>query len=179
MVSRSFLSRVVSRVNRSPEQVRSRALTLLFGRAVRFAGIAGVRVESLTESCAVLSMRNRKRVQNHLGSIHGAAMGLLVESASGLVVGMNVPDSRVVGIKTLHLDYVKRASGDVRAIASLNSEQMAILRNTERGELAVQVEVLDEKGLAPVRCQVIWAWNPKVRHRRADLRRKANTIPSV
>ena len=168
MASRSFLSRVVSRINRSPEQVRPRALTLIYGRAVRFAGQAGVKVELLSDTEAVLSLRNRKKVQNHLGAIHAAAMGLLVESASGLVVGMHVPDSRVVTLKTLHVDFLKRASGDLKAIAKLTPEQIELIQKQDRGEVEVSVQLVDDKGLAPAQSQAIWAWMPKIRPTRAE-----------
>ena len=168
MASRSFLSRVVSRINRSPEQVRPRALTLLYGRAVRFAGNAGVKVELLSETQAILSLRNRRKVQNHLGAIHAAAMGLMVESASGLVVGMHVPDARVATLKTLHLDYQKRASGDLKAVACLTPQQIEQIQKQDRGEVAVAVQLVDEKGLAPAQCQAVWAWSPKIRPTRAE-----------
>ncbi|MEE2732575.1 MAG: DUF4442 domain-containing protein [Pseudomonadota bacterium] len=168
MANRSFLSRVVSRINRSPEQVRPRALTLIYGRAVRFAGMAGVKVEFLSHSRAVLSLRNRKRVQNHLGTIHAAAVGLLAESASGLVVGMHVPDSRVVVLKTLHLDFLKRVSGNLKATASLAQVQIDQIQTQERGEVVVVVQLTDDKGLAPAQCEAVWSWAPKVRATRAE-----------
>ena len=163
MSQQNFLNRVVSRINRMPSQVRSRALTAVFGRAVKFAGTARVRVKSINDHEAVLELRNRPRVQNHIGSVHAAAMALLAESATGFLVGMNVPDSRIPVIKTLHVDYVKRASGQLRAVASLSDEQIQQIRTLEKGEVTVPVVITDERGVEPVECRMVWAWTPKVR----------------
>lgn len=163
MAEPNFLRRIVSKLNNFPEAVRPQALSLLFGRTVRFAGTAGIRVEKLTTTESILVLRNRKKVQNHIHSVHAAAMGLLAESATGFLVGMNVPDSRVPVIKTMHIDYVKRASGDLRAVAKLTQDQLDAILNQEKGEVTVAVTVTDAKGVEPIQCQMVWAWTPKVR----------------
>ncbi len=47
------------------------------------------------------SLYRRRKVQNHIGGIHACGMALLSESATGLVFGMNVPDSHVPLIKSM------------------------------------------------------------------------------
>ncbi len=163
MSEMNFLHKVVSRINVLPEAMRSQALTLVFGRAVRFAGTAGVKVEVLNQYESVLTLKNRKKVQNHIGSVHAAAMALLAESATGFLVGMSVPDTRIPVIKTLRVDYKKRASGDLKAVARLTKEQVELIQNTEKGEVSVAISVTDEKGIEPIECEMIWAWTPKVR----------------
>lgn len=66
-----------------PRRLRSRSLTLLLGSQVRFAGTARVRIHELGQERAILSLKNRRPVQNHIKGIHAAAMALLAESASG------------------------------------------------------------------------------------------------
>jgi acyl-coenzyme A thioesterase PaaI-like protein len=163
MAEANFLCRIVTKLDSLPDAVRPRALSLFFGRTVRFAGTAGIRVEKLTTSESVLVLKNRGKVQNHIHSIHAAAMALLAESATGFLVAMNVPDSRVPVIKTLHIDYVKRASGDLRAHATLTAEQINQMLNHEKGEVTVAVTVTDSKGVEPIQCQMVWAWTPKIR----------------
>lgn len=163
MAEKNFLNGVVSKINTLPEAVRSQALSLVFGRAVRFAGTASVKIEHLSEYESVLTLKNRKKVQNHIGSVHAAAMALLAESATGFLVGMSVPDSRVPVIKSMHVDYVKRASGDMKAVARLTEEQVELIRTTEKGEVSVEITVTDSKGIEPIKCEFIWAWTEKVR----------------
>lgn len=163
MAEKNFLNRVVSRLNALPDSMSATALTLTLGRAVRFAGTAGVRVEKLTDYEAVLTLKNRKKVQNHIGSIHAAAMALLGESATGFLVGMSVPDSRVPVIKSMHIDYVKRCKGDLKAEAKLTVEQVQRILREEKGEVTVPVIITDESGNQPIECEYVWAWTPKVR----------------
>jgi len=157
------LSGLMSKVDRLPAPVRVKARSLLLGKLVKFVGTAGLAVEELTTQRAVISVKNRTRVQNHIGGVHAAAMALLAETATGFVVGMNVPEDRTPVIKSMKVDFVKRSKGAMRAVAELTPEQVEAIRSTEKGEVTVQVAVTDEAGVEPVICQMIWAWTPKRR----------------
>lgn len=71
-----------------------------------------------------MSIRNKKNVQNHIGGIHAAAMVLSAETATGFVFGMSVPDSKLPLIKKMNIDYVKRSTGNMRAVTSLSDEKL-------------------------------------------------------
>jgi acyl-coenzyme A thioesterase PaaI-like protein len=157
------LQKTIGPVYKLPAGLRARALSGLLGRIVPFVGTARLRIEELTETRAVVSVDNRRRVQNHIGSVHAAAMTLLAETASGFVVGMNVPDDRVPVIKELTMRFKKRAKGAMRAVAELTEAQRAAMRDTEKGEVNVAVRVTDEAGIEPVEAIMIWAWTPKRR----------------
>jgi len=154
---------LMSKVDRLPAPVRAKARSLLLGKVVKFVGTAGLAVEELTTQRAVVSVKNRTRVQNHIGGVHAAAMALLAETATGFVVGMNVPGDRTPVIKSMKVDFVKRSKGAMRAVAELTPEQVEAIRSTEKGEVTVAVTVTDEAGVEPVVCQMIWAWTPKRR----------------
>lgn len=155
------LSRAVNLINHLPRRVQPALLSLLFASQVRFAGTARVRINSLTQQQACLTLRDRNRVRNHVGSIHAAAMALLAESATGFLVGMSVPDTHLLLIKTLRVDYKKRAIGSLRAVATLTTEQLSAVATQPRGEVTVQVEVTDDSGQSPIACEMIWAWLPR------------------
>ena len=72
-------------------------------------------------------------------------MALLAESASGFLVGMNVPDDKLPLIKTMKIDYLKRAQGDLTAIATLEAGQIEQIRQQDKGEVRVAVLVSDER----------------------------------
>ncbi len=162
-MSSNRLSRIVAQIDRLPRFLRSPALSLLFGSQVKFAGTARVRVHELTHERAVMSLANRRKVQNHIKGVHAAAMALLAESASGFLVGMNVPDDKLPLIKSLKVDYLKRASGALRAEASLSAEQIQAIHSQDKGEVLVAVRVTDEAGNEPIVCQMLWAWVSKQR----------------
>ncbi|HEY1077987.1 MAG TPA: DUF4442 domain-containing protein [Fontimonas sp.] len=155
------LSRTVSAFDRLPTPLARRATTLLFNSQVRFAGTAGLQFEALSAERAVVIARNRRKVQNHIGGVHAAAMALLAETATGAVFGMNVPDHALLLLKTMHIDYLQRAHGTLRAVATLDASMRERIAGEERGNLVVPVIVTDQSGNEPIRCEMTWAWLPK------------------
>lgn len=157
----STLARALRALDPLPQGLRARLLTQLFTRTVRFAGTGGVRFESLTPERAVLRLSNRPRVRNHIGTVHAAATALLAETASGAVFGLSVPADRVPLLKSMRIDYRRRAEGALRAEATLSAEARARVHEQPRGEIVVPVTVTDSTGAEPVHCEMLWAWVPK------------------
>lgn len=157
------LSKMVYGLQRYPAFMQRWLRSKLFGHAIKLAGTASVQVDSLTLQQSVLSLANHRKVQNHIGGIHAAAMALLGESATGFLVGMHVPDDRLPLLKSMHLDYVKRASGAMKAVAQLTDAQIHAIHSQEKGEISVQVALYDSAGIEPVLAQFVWAWVPKKR----------------
>lgn len=162
-MSSNRLSRIVAKLHKLPAALHSPALSLLFGSQVKFAGTAKVRVHELTQTRAVMSLANKRKVQNHIQGVHAAAMALLAESATGFLVGMNVPDDKLPLIKSLKVDYLKRAVGGLRAEASLTPEQIQAIHSQDKGEVLVAVQVTDDSGNQPIQCEMLWAWVSKKR----------------
>ncbi|MGS2721810.1 DUF4442 domain-containing protein [Paraglaciecola aestuariivivens] len=155
------LRKYVDTVNSYPSWLSRRLLTWLFRYKVKLAGTTGIEVLSTDGKSAVYRQKNRKKAQNHIGSVHAAAMALLAESCTGFVVGINLPGDKLPLIKRMELNYVKRATGDMQAVASLTDEQIALLQSTDKGEVNVQVTVTDAAGVEPIQCTMIWAWITK------------------
>lgn len=163
MQSQNKLNRLVTKINTAPAFCRCWLLTLLFGRTIKFAGTAGVQVEALNLQQAKLRLANRRKVQNHIGSVHAAATALLGESASGFLIGMHVPDDKIPLLKSMQVQYLKRSTGALTATASLSTEQISQIHQLDKGEVAVRVQIVDQLGVAPVEAVYLWAWVPKVR----------------
>jgi acyl-coenzyme A thioesterase PaaI-like protein len=161
VVVHNRLNRVVAWIYRLPASWRPTLLSRLFGSQVKLVGTAGIRVQAISRSSATLSIANRAKVQNHIQGVHAAAMALLAESATGFLVGMNLPDSKLLLLKSLQVDYRKRVVGGLTAVASLTPEQIAAIAQQDKGELWVAVAVTDETGTAPIECAMCWAWLSK------------------
>ena len=157
------LSRMVGKFEGLPTGLRQSLQTFLLGNVVPFLGTAGMRFETVSSPRVVVSVRNKRKVQNHIKGVHAAAMALLAETATGFVVGMNLPDSRLPLLKSMKIDYVKRSSGDMRAVAELTPQQIQSIVNDEKGEVVVKLTVTDAAGHQPVECEMTWAWVPKKR----------------
>jgi len=163
MSKKNKMNGIVSKINSLPDFVRVKALSTFFGKFVKFTGTAGIKIEELTDKNAVITLKNKKSVQNHIGSVHAVASILIAESATGYLIGMNVPDTSVPVIKTIKADYVKRAKGDMKAVASLTNKQIEQIRTQEKGETVVKVTVTDADGKEPILMEMVWAWTPKRR----------------
>ncbi|RYE92723.1 MAG: DUF4442 domain-containing protein [Myxococcales bacterium] len=157
------LARAVALVERLPGPVRAHALTAVFRSQVPFVGTAGLQLEALTSREAVVTVKNRRGVQNHIHGVHAAAMALLAETATGAVFSMSVPDTAVPLLRSMHVDFVKRATGALRAVATLTAEQRSLVASTPRGDTVVAVSVTDEAGATPISVTMTWAWAPKKR----------------
>ena len=95
-------------------------------------GSAKIRYQEISAAKVVVSMANHKAMQNHIGQIHACAMALLAETATGFVTAMNVPDSAVVLIKSLKVDFKRPTKGGMTAIATLTPEQQQLMQSSEK-----------------------------------------------
>ncbi|ENW99536.1 hypothetical protein F899_02732 [Acinetobacter sp. CIP 101934] len=161
MAKSNRLSKLVKASSRLPQGIRTALLSKTFGRVVPMVGSARIRYEQVSHDQVMVSMANHKAMQNHIGQVHACAMALLAETATGFVTAMNVPDSAVVLIKSIKIDYKRPTQGAMRAVATLTAEQQQLMQNTDKGETLVQVVITDESGEAPIQCEMLWAWIAK------------------
>lgn len=154
------LARTLAKLERVPAFLRPWVRNKVMGRAVPFTGTAGLNYVQMTPQRVEIAVANVRRVQNHIQGVHAAAMALLAETATGMVVGMNVRDDCLPLAKTLHIDFKRRAQGGLRAVATLSDAQRALMQQSDKGEVNVTVQVSDESGEQPIQCEFIWAWIP-------------------
>ncbi|NTV86968.1 MAG: DUF4442 domain-containing protein [Burkholderiaceae bacterium] len=154
------MQRQLGRLSEVPGFLRPWVRNLVLRRAVPFTGTARLNFVEMTPQRVEVAIANQPRVQNHLQGVHASAMNLLAETATGMVVGMNVRDDCVPVAKELKMAFRKRATGSLRAVAELTADQQAAMQASDKGELNVSVVVTDEAGVNPVECEFIWAWIP-------------------
>jgi len=156
-------AKYVSLLNLLPSFLRRYALTFAIGYIVKIMSTTGIKVQELDQSHTELKLNNRKKVRNHIGGIAAAAMVLMAEIASGLMMSMNIPDSSVPVLQSMSFKFLKRAQGAMKATADLSSEQVHYIQTTDNGSTIVKVKLTDETGSIPVDCEMKWAWKPKRR----------------
>lgn len=121
--------------------------TWLFSRAVclrapYFATIAP-RIAVLEPGRCEVRIADRRRVHNHIGTVHAIALCNMAELAGGLMTDVTIPASMRWIPKGMQVEYLKKAVGPMRAVATpLEPAREA----TEGYELPVEVAVLDRGG---------------------------------
>jgi acyl-coenzyme A thioesterase PaaI-like protein len=155
------LSKLISKLNKLPLFLKKSALYYTLGNAIKFAGTSGIQYNTVSAQKIIITLRNRPKVQNHIGQIHAAATALLAETATGLMLGMHLPDHKTPLLKTLHIDYIKRSQGNQQAVATLPQEALNSILNDAKGTVVIPVVVKDAVGTEVIVANMTWAWIPK------------------
>ena len=141
-----------------PKAWQRSLLSRVAGFMVPYLGTSSMQLEEATPERAVLTLRNRRKVQNHMKTVHASAMFLLAEAATGVVLSANLPDASRFATTRAEVEYVQKSVGDLRAVATLTAEQRARIVGEASGRLTVPVTVTDESGREPARFTVEWSW---------------------
>ena len=163
MAQNNRLARTIHTFAKLPKPLRIKATSLFMGRMVPFVGTSRLRIEEMTAERVVVYVPNHRSVRNHIRGVHAAAMALAAETASGFVVGMNVPDDRLPLMKSLGVAFRKRLKGALRVEAWLTDEQRQQIADEPKGEVHVGIRAIDDAGQEPIECEMVWAWVPKKR----------------
>ena len=161
MAKNNRLYKVVQATSKLPKALRTTIWSKTFGRIVPMVGTANIRYLEVSKEKVVVRIENNRNMQNHIKGVHAAAMALLAETATGFVTGLNVPDDRILLIKTLQVDYLKVASGGLTATATLSTEQQQFILDNDKASLEIPISVVDDSGQSPIECKMVWAWLPK------------------
>jgi hypothetical protein len=159
-VTPNRLERQLEQLNDVPAFARPWFRSVVLRRAVPFTGTAKLRYEHMSASSVQIFVANDHLVRNHIGGVHAMASTLAAETATGMVMGMNVRDDCIPVVKDMRVQFKKRGQGAMRAIATLSDAQRELIRSSTKGEVIVPVTVTDESGNQPIECEFVWAWLP-------------------
>lgn len=122
---------------------------------IPYTGSVWPRVEVLEPGHAKIAIRQRRRLEQHLGSIHAIALANVAEFASGAAMSTALPPGYRGIVTKMQLEYFKKARGMVTA------EARTVLPDlSHEGEHDFVAEVRDEAGDVVAKATVTWRLGP-------------------
>jgi acyl-coenzyme A thioesterase PaaI-like protein len=130
-----------------------RLFAALLRRMVPYSGSTRALVRALRPGYARVELRDRRRVRNHLGSVHAVALANVGELASGLATVVALPPDRRAILTRLTAEYLKKARGTLTAEGRVDPEALADIAD---GECEVVAEIRDAAGEVVARVRARW-----------------------
>jgi uncharacterized protein (TIGR00369 family) len=124
-------------------------------KAPYFATISP-RFEELRPNFARISMRKRRGVTNHIGTVHAIAMCNLAELAAGTMTEVSIPASMRWLPKGMTVEYLKKSKGGVHATATLPE----VAEGPGR-DVSATVEIKDDTGELVCRATITMWVSPR------------------
>ena len=126
-----------------------RLFSLVFEQAAPYFRTSRPRFTELRPNYAELRIAKRRRVRNHLGTVHVIAICNGLEAAMGALAEATVPRGRRWIPKGMSVDYTAKATSDIRCIAETDPQQWTS-GDAEASDVAVRVRALREDGMTVV-----------------------------
>lgn len=130
---------------------------LVCWKAPYFSSIAP-RIETLEPGRCIATLRHRRAVTNHIGTVHAIALCNLAEFTGGLACDAGIPASMRWIPKGMTVAYLKKAMGTMRATAT---PAFPPREAAEGYELPFEVEVQDSRGETVFRARIAMWVSPK------------------
>ena len=134
----------------------------LFSRAVCFKapyfGSISPTITRLENGRCEARIRDRRAVHNHIGSVHAIALCNLAELCAGVMTDASLPPGMRWIPKGMTVSYLKRATGNMHAVATPGIQLVA---STDAYELPVNVDVMDAQGEKVFHAEIRMWLSPK------------------
>ena len=126
--------------------------SVALGKLAPYSGSIGARVEEIRPGYARVNLRDRRRLRNHLHSLHAIALINLGELATGLAVLSTISGNMRGILLSIQADYLKKARGQLTAVAEFELS----LPLLEDSPCEVEAQLRDQSGETVTRVRATW-----------------------
>ena len=118
------MSQVLTMWNKvSPMPMGTRVFSLLFAQKAPYFASIRPRFTVIEPNRAALLIPKRRRVQNHLGTVHAIALCNGLEAAMGALAEATIPADKRWIPKGMEVAYTAKADSDITCIAATDPAQ--------------------------------------------------------
>ena len=127
-------------------------LSRLVSFAVPYSASMGANILEMREGSAVVSLPDRRRVRNHLNSIHALALANLGEMTANLALITLCPENGRFIVTRMETDYLKKARGELLCTCDIPTDLP--WETVER--TAATANIVDSSGEVVTRVTIYW-----------------------
>jgi acyl-coenzyme A thioesterase PaaI-like protein len=151
------MSQVLTMWNKvSPLPMGTRAFSLLFAHKAPYFASIRPRFTVIEPHRVELLIPKRRRVHNHLGTVHAIALCNGLEAAMGALAEATIPADKRWIPKGMEVAYTAKASSDITCIAETDPDQWAGLPDSG-ADLPVRVRGVRTDGTVVVEGEIrLW-----------------------
>ncbi|MFT4265317.1 MAG: hotdog fold domain-containing protein [Nocardioides sp.] len=116
--------------------VGKRAFSVFFSQFAPYFASIHATVTVLEPNHAELVIPDKRRVHNHIGTVHAIALCNGLEMAMGALAEVTIPETKRWIPKGMTVSYTAKATGDITCVAETDQAQW----DTAEGDLPVRVK---------------------------------------
>jgi acyl-coenzyme A thioesterase PaaI-like protein len=131
-----------------------KAFSSLIGLIVPYTGTIQPEVVSIESGVVTVRMRDRRRVRNHLKSIHALALANLGEVSCGLALNIQLPKGQSAILRRIETEYIKKGRGTLTCECNLGLIEFGDKNSVHN--VAIQSTITDELGNVIARTRTEW-----------------------
>lgn len=128
----------------------------ILGFTIPYTGSVSATVDHLVPGHARVHLADRRRVRNHLNSVHAIALANVAELSTGLAVLSGMPSGYNGILVGLTIEYTKKARGML-----IIECQCTVPAFEQRTEIPVDTTITDESGEIVTKATARWLIGPQ------------------
>jgi acyl-coenzyme A thioesterase PaaI-like protein len=123
---------------------------------IPYSGSIKPEILEVTPGHVRIRMRDRRKLRNHLKSLHAVALMNVCEMVSGMALDSAIPPEGRIILKAYRIEFLAKARGSIVA-----ESRVEPFTSVEKRDFEVEAVATDEAGTVVCRAHATWRVGPK------------------